>query len=66
MGLEIEKIHACLNYYMMYRKEFEIQHYCVCCGESRSKSKKDSDEVDDDVTNNGTPAKMSWYLPILQ
>ncbi|KAL4575729.1 hypothetical protein LXL04_011813 [Taraxacum kok-saghyz] len=65
MGLEVERIHACPNNCMLFRKEFENKHNCVSCGASRYKRKKDSDEVDDDVTKNGPPAKMLWYLPII-
>ncbi|KAL7588025.1 hypothetical protein Lser_V15G35834 [Lactuca serriola] len=65
MGLEVERIHACPNNCMLYRKEFENKHNCVFCGASRYKRKKDLDEVDDDVTKNGPPAKMLWYLPII-
>ncbi|KAL4564962.1 hypothetical protein LXL04_029041 [Taraxacum kok-saghyz] len=65
MGLEVERIHACPNNCMLFRKEFENKHNCVSCGASRYKRKKDSDEVGDDVTKNGPPAKMLWYLPII-
>ncbi|KAL4582382.1 hypothetical protein LXL04_006929 [Taraxacum kok-saghyz] len=65
MGLEVERIHACPNICMLFRKEFENKHNCVSCGASRYKRKKDSDEADDDVTKNGPPAKMLWYLPII-
>ncbi|XP_052627699.1 uncharacterized protein LOC111897517 [Lactuca sativa] len=49
MGLEVERIHACPNNSMLYRKEFENKHNCVFCGALRYKRKKDLDEVDDDV-----------------
>ena len=51
---------------MLFRGEgFEKKHNCVKCGASRYKRKKDTDEVDDEVTKNGPPAKMLWYLPII-
>ncbi|KAJ0463346.1 putative Transposase-associated domain-containing protein [Helianthus annuus] len=65
MGLEVERIHACPNDCMLYRKEYANEHKCVFCKASRYKRKKESDEVDDDVTKNGPPAKMLWYLPII-
>jgi hypothetical protein len=65
MGLEVERIHACPNDCMLYRKEFKNSHTCVTCGASRYKRKNENDEVDDDVTKNGPPAKVLWYLPII-
>ncbi|KAJ0508051.1 putative Transposase-associated domain-containing protein [Helianthus annuus] len=67
MGLEVERIHACPNDCMLYRKEFEDLHECLICHASRYKRKKESDEdeYDNDVTKNGPPAKMLWYLPII-
>ncbi|KAK9054123.1 hypothetical protein SSX86_025200 [Deinandra increscens subsp. villosa] len=65
MGLEVERLHACPNDCILYRKEHADKHKCVVCGASRYKRIKDSDEVDDDVTKNGPPAKMLWYLPII-
>ena len=65
IGLEVERIHVCPNYFMLFRKEFENKHNCVFFSASRYKGKKDSDEVDNDVTKNGSPAKMLWYHPII-
>ncbi|KAJ0856260.1 putative Transposase-associated domain-containing protein [Helianthus annuus] len=65
MGLEVERIHACPNDCMLYRNEFKNHHKCLKCNASRYKRKSETDEVDDDVTKNGPPAKMLWYLPII-
>ena len=40
MGLEIERIDACPNDCILYRKEYKDLHNCVICNESRYKSKK--------------------------
>ncbi|GAU44823.1 hypothetical protein TSUD_400420 [Trifolium subterraneum] len=64
MGLEYEKIHACPNDYILYRKEFVNYFQCPKCKASRYK-KKDGDSSDDEVTNKGSPAKVVWYLPII-
>ncbi|GAU38745.1 hypothetical protein TSUD_158760 [Trifolium subterraneum] len=64
MGLEYEKIHACPNDYILYRKEFVNYIQCPKCKASRYK-KKDGDSSDDEVTNKGSPAKVVWYLPII-
>ncbi|GJW69639.1 hypothetical protein Tco_0126556 [Tanacetum coccineum] len=63
MGLEIKRIHSCPNDYMLYRDEYENLHACVTCETSRYK--KEPDEIDDDVTKNGPPAKLLWYFPII-
>ncbi|XP_022003250.1 uncharacterized protein LOC110900686 [Helianthus annuus] len=65
MGLEVERIHACPNNCILYRKQYANEHKCVKCGASRYKRLKDSDDADDDVKKNGPPAKMLWYLPII-
>ncbi|KAD6795050.1 hypothetical protein E3N88_05946 [Mikania micrantha] len=65
MGLEVERMHACSNDCMLYRKEFEKEHKCVICGASRYKRKKETDDMDDDVTKNGPPNKILWYFPII-
>ncbi|XP_035841400.1 uncharacterized protein LOC118488249 [Helianthus annuus] len=57
MGLEVERIHACPNDCMLYRNEFKNHHKCLKCNASRYKRKSETDEVDDDVTKNGPPAK---------
>ncbi|CAJ2641052.1 unnamed protein product [Trifolium pratense] len=64
MGLEYEKIHACPNDCILYRKEFVNYNHCPTCKASRYK-KKDGDSSDDEVTKTGPPAKVVWYLPII-
>ncbi|KAK2444967.1 hypothetical protein QL285_015951 [Trifolium repens] len=64
MGLEYEKIHACPNDCILYRKEFVDYNHCPKCNASRYK-KKDGDSSGDEVTKKGSPAKVVWYLPII-
>ncbi|XP_071727304.1 uncharacterized protein [Rutidosis leptorrhynchoides] len=64
MGLEIHRIHACPNDCMLYRNEDENHHECKVCGTSRYKSGKPTED-DNDVTENGPPAKVLWYFPII-
>jgi hypothetical protein len=33
-SLGVDKIHACLNHYILYRKEHEFKMKCPVCGES--------------------------------
>ncbi|XP_071718785.1 uncharacterized protein [Rutidosis leptorrhynchoides] len=65
MGLEIQRIYACLNDCMLYRNEDKDLHQCKVCGTSRYKRGKPTDNVDSDVSENGPPAKLLWYLPII-
>ncbi|CAJ2642138.1 unnamed protein product [Trifolium pratense] len=64
MGLEYERIHACPNDCILYRKEFANSDHCPKCMASRYK-KKDGDSSDDVVTKKGSPVKVVWYLPII-
>ncbi|KAM6569727.1 hypothetical protein CsatB_017712 [Cannabis sativa] len=58
LGLQYEKIHACPNDCILYRKRFVDEVSCPTCGESRWQKKKNSNEV-----KKGVPAKVLWYLP---
>ena len=40
LGLQYEKIHACPNDCMLYRKEFADNKSCPICGESRWQKKR--------------------------
>ncbi|GJT81279.1 protein exportin 1A [Tanacetum coccineum] len=64
MGLEVQRIHACRNDCILYRKNYKDLHECPVCKESRYKH-KNLTELDSDVKKNGPPAKMLWYLPII-
>ncbi|GJS72274.1 hypothetical protein Tco_0705115 [Tanacetum coccineum] len=64
MGLEVQRIHACPNDCILYRKAYKDLHECPVCMESRYKH-KNLTELDSDVTKNGPPAKLLWYLPII-
>ncbi|WCJ37799.1 hypothetical protein M5689_018900 [Euphorbia peplus] len=61
MGMEYEKIHACPNDCVLYRKEYADLQECPRCGLSRYK-RKESDEI---PRKKGIPAKVLWYLPII-
>jgi hypothetical protein len=37
LSLGVEKIHACPNHYILYRKEYEFKMKCLVCGMSRYK-----------------------------
>ncbi|GJT54026.1 hypothetical protein Tco_0989080 [Tanacetum coccineum] len=64
MGLEVERIHACPNDCILFRNGYKDLHECPICNESRYKQ-KNLTELNSDVTKNGPPAKLLWYLPII-
>ncbi|CAL2259575.1 unnamed protein product [Prunus armeniaca] len=57
LGLSYEKMHACPNYCILYRKEYEDSTNCPTCDISRWKEGKDS------ILKEGVPAKVVWYFP---
>lgn len=57
LGMEYEKIHACPNDCILYRKEYADCINCPTCGFSRWKICKNS------KVNEGVPAKVLWYFP---
>nr|XP_021861027.1 uncharacterized protein LOC110800050 [Spinacia oleracea] len=59
LGLEVDKIDACPNDCMLYRKEHEHLDECPTCGASRYKRKGANS------AKRGPPAKSLWYLPII-
>ncbi|CAL2256233.1 unnamed protein product [Prunus armeniaca] len=52
LGLSYEKMHACPNDCILYRKEYEDLTHCRNCGISRWKEGKDS------ILKEGVPAKV--------
>ncbi|CAL9011963.1 unnamed protein product [Prunus brigantina] len=57
LGLSYEKMHACPNDCILYRKEYEDSTNCPTCGISRWKEGKDS------ILKEGVPAKVVWCFP---
>nr|GEV64733.1 hypothetical protein [Tanacetum cinerariifolium] len=47
------------------QKYYKDLHECPVCKGLRYKHHKNLTELDSDVTKNGPPAKMLWYLPII-
>ncbi|XP_042444004.1 uncharacterized protein LOC122029118 [Zingiber officinale] len=57
LALSHEKIHACSNDCILYRKQYKDCISCPKCGLSRWKLTKKNDE------KKGVPAKVVWYFP---
>ncbi|CAL9017898.1 unnamed protein product [Prunus brigantina] len=56
LGMSYEKIHACPNDCILYRKDYEDLTDCPTCGVSRWKEGKYS------ILKEGVPAKVVWYF----
>jgi hypothetical protein len=66
VGLKIERIHACPNDCVLYRKEYESMDVCPKCGVSRYKRKgMETDDCNDEGKKDRPPAKVLWYLPVI-
>ena len=57
LGMDYEKIHACPNDCILYRKDFKDFSNCPTCGVSRWMLGKNS------TARVGVPAKVIWYFP---
>jgi len=64
VGMEYQKIHACLNDCILYRNQFAKMCKCPTCGVLRYKVKDDKCS-DNATTNNSRPTKVCWYLIII-
>jgi hypothetical protein len=67
LSLGVEKIHACVNHYILYRKEYASLDECPTCGASHYKSNSNTGLEPSDTTE-GTqrkiPQLVMWYLPV--
>ena len=68
LGLEVQKIHACINDCIPYRgEEYENLNACPVCGALRYKIRRDDlGEVEDQPRpRKRVPTKVMWYAPII-
>ena len=66
LGLEVQKIHACPNNYILYRGEYENLDACPVCSALRYKIRKDDPgDVDGERPRKRVPAKVMWHSPII-
>ena len=63
LGLEVRRIHACPNDCILYHKQYADLDACSVYKASRYKRKKSADEGN--KSKRGGPAKVVWYLPII-
>lgn len=67
LSLGVQKIHACVNHCILYRKENEKLDSCPTCGASRYKSGADPLSNKRDSSSDPKrkiPELVVWYLPI--
>ncbi|KAL6529054.1 hypothetical protein OROHE_014798 [Orobanche hederae] len=60
MGSGYEKIHACINNCILYRKEYKDLVVCPTCGMSRWKVDEKTKVIYKNV-----PTKVLWYFPLI-
>ena len=67
LGLDVQKIHACINNCILYRgEEYENMNECPVCGALRYKIRQDDPgDVEGQTLRKRVPAKVMWYAPII-
>ena len=66
LGLEVHKIHACINDCILYRGEYENLDACPVCTALRYKIRRDDPgDVEGEPPRKRVPAKVMWYAPII-
>src|SRR3954466_8769639 len=66
LGLDVQKIHACINDCILYRgKEYENLDKCPVCNALRYKIRRDDPgDIEGEPLRKRVPAKVMWYAPI--
>ncbi|KAK1677863.1 hypothetical protein QYE76_038711 [Lolium multiflorum] len=66
LGLDVQKIHACINDCILYRGEYENLDACPVCTALRYKIRRDDPgDVEGERPRKRVPAKVMWYAPII-
>jgi hypothetical protein len=67
LGLEVQKIHACINDCILYRgEEYENLEACPVCTALRYKIRRDDPgDIDGEPPRKRVPAKVMWYALII-
>ena len=66
LGLEVQKIHACINDCILYRNEHADKNKCPVCGALRYKIRRDyPGDVEGEPPRKRVPTKVMWYAPII-
>ena len=66
LGLDVQKIHACINDCILYRGNHEDKNECPVCGALRYKIRRDDPgDVEGEPPRKRVPTKVMWYAPII-
>ena len=68
LGLYYEKIGACINDCMLFRKEYANEDHCTVCGVSQWKSNKSKAKFAKPSSSRSgkkIPIKTSWHFPLI-
>jgi hypothetical protein len=67
LGLEVQKIHACPNDYILYHgEEYKNLNACLVYSALRYKTRRDDPrDVEGERPKKRVPAKVMWYAPII-
>ena len=66
LGLEVQKVHACPNDYILYCDEYEKLDACPVCDAKQYKIRQnDPGDIDGESVKKKVPAKVMWYIPII-
>jgi hypothetical protein len=66
LGLEVQKIHACINDCILYRGEYENLNKCPVCSAFWYKIRRDDPgDVEGERPRKRVPAKVMWYASII-
>ena len=66
LGLDVQKIHACINDCMLYREDNEDKYESPVCGALRYKIRRDdTSDAEGQPPRKRVPAKVMWYTPII-
>ena len=63
LGLDYQKIHACVNDCLLFRKEYAAMDTCPTCGESRWQPTISGHH--EEATNKRAPRKILRYFPVI-
>jgi hypothetical protein len=66
LGLEVQKIHACPNDFILYRGDYENLNECPICTALRYKIRGDDPgDVEGEPSRKRVPTKVMWFAPII-
>jgi hypothetical protein len=65
LGLDYQKIDACVNDCVLFQKSDANLSKCPTCGESRCKVTNDEEASGKDSTKKRSPCKILRYFPVI-